>query len=200
MGKILDWIENKEPLKIAIMDYVEAELDVINFSDEYWLKHWKVFKRNKDKKIISQREFSERLYNYLWTPKVSELIIILYLEDVKDVHPTIYEINKLLRRTKDQYSATFKSIKKLGELDIIYTEPLGDSKRKEKQVFINKEIVKIYGDDEFRQMMLDEWNTDAKEYIKRKLSWLLKEKEKVEQRIKLIKKGKRVRKYGWNFV
>ena len=178
------------------MDYVEAELEVINSSDEYWLKHWKVFRRNKDKKRISQREFYERLYNYLWIPKVSELIIILYLENLKGIHPSIYEINRLLRRTKDQYSATFKSVKKLEELDIIYTMPLKNSKRKEKQIFINKEITKIYGDDEFRQMMLDEWNTDAKEYIKRKLSWLLKEKEKVEQRIKLIKKGKRVRKNG----
>jgi hypothetical protein len=197
MGKILEWIENKEHLKIAIMDYVEAELDIINFSDEYWLKHWEVFKRNKDKKRIIQKEFSERLYNYLWIPKVSELIIILYLEDLKDIHPTIYEINKLLRRTKDQYSATFKSIKKLEELDMIYTESLKDSKRKEKQIFINKKIVKIYGDDEFRQMMLNEWNTDAKEYINRKLSWLLKEKEKVEQGIKIIKKGKKGRVLGW---
>lgn len=189
MGKILEWIKNKEPLKIAIMNYVEGELDVIHFSVEYWLKHWEIFKRNKDKKRISHKEFNERLYNYLWTPKVSELIIILYLEDLKDIHPTIYEINKLLRRTKDQYSATFKSIKKLEKLDIIYTEPLKDSKRKEKQIFINKKIVKIYGDDEFRQMMLNEWNTDAKEYINKKLRWLLKEKEKVEQGIKLSRKG-----------
>ena len=143
MGKILEWIENKEHLKIAVVDYVEAELDIINFSDEYWLKHWEVFKRNKDKKRITQREFNERLYNYLWIQKVSELIIILYLEDLKDVHPTIYEINRLLRRTKDQYSATFKAIKKLNELDIIYTEPLENSKRNEKRIFINKKIAKI---------------------------------------------------------
>jgi hypothetical protein len=198
MGKILNWIENKEHLKIAIIDYVEAELDIINFSNEYWIKHWEIFKRKKDNRRISQREFNERLYNYLWIPKVSELIIILYLEDLKGINHTMYEINKLLRRTKDQYSATFKSIKKLEGLDITYTKSIPNSNRKEKQVFINKNITKIYGDDEFRQMMLNEWNTDAKEYIKRKLKWLLEEKEKVENGIRMIKKGKKGRVLGWN--
>ena len=86
MSNILDWIENKEHLKIAIIDYVECDLDIINLSEEYWIKHWEIFKRKKDNKRISPREFSERLYNYLWIPKVSELIIILYLEDLKDIH------------------------------------------------------------------------------------------------------------------
>ena len=193
MGKILDFIENKEHLKIAIMDYVEAELDIISFSDEYWIKHWEIFKHKKDNKRISQRVFRERIYNYLWIPKVSELLIILYLENLKGFNPTIYEINKLLRRTKDQYSATFKTVKKLEKLSIVSTMPVKESTRKEKQIFINKDIVKIYGDDEFRQMMLDEWNTDAKEYVKKRLNWLLKEKEKVENRIKMIKKGRRVK-------
>ena len=193
MGKILDFIENKEHLKIAIMDYVEAELDIISFSDEYWIKHWEIFKHKKDNKRISQRVFRERVYNYLWIPKVSELLIILYLENLKGFNPTIYEINKLLRRTKDQYSATFKTVKKLEKLSIVSTMPVKESTRKEKQIFINKDIVKIYGDDEFRQMMLDEWNTDAKEYVKKRLNWLLKEKEKVENRIKMIKKGRRVK-------
>lgn len=193
MGKIIEWTENKEHLKIAIIDYIEAELDIIHFSDEYWINHWEIFKRKKDNKRISQREFSERLYNYLWIPKVSELIIILYLEDLKGVNPTMYEINKLLRRTKDQYSATFKSIKKLEELNITYTKSIKDSKRKEKQVFINKKIVKLYGDDEFRQMMLDEWDTDAKEYIERKIKCLKRDKEQIEKKIKMIKKGRRIK-------
>ena len=145
----------------------------------------------KDNKRISPREFSERLYNYLWIPKVSELIIILYLEDLKDITPTIYEINKLLRRTTNQYSVTFKSVKKLEDLDIIFTKTIKGSNRKQKQIYIKKDVVKIYGDDEFRQMMLNEWDIDAKVYIKRKLNWLLKEKEKVENRIKMIKKSRR---------
>lgn len=190
MGELLGWIENKEHLKIAILDYEESELDIISFSDEYWMKHWKTFKRKKDKKV-SKKEFSERLYYYLWNPKISELIIILYLEDLKNNHPTIYEINKLLRRTKNQYSATFKAIKKLEELEIVHTKPVERSRRKEKQVFINKKVTRIYGDDVFRQMMLKEWNTDAKEYIKIKLKHLLKQKEEIEKRIKRIKKGKR---------
>ncbi|HIH31164.1 TPA: hypothetical protein HA235_00500 [Candidatus Woesearchaeota archaeon] len=191
MSNILDWIENKEHLKIAIIDYVECDLDIINLSEEYWIKHWEIFKRKKDNKRISPREFSERLYNYLWIPKVSELIIILYLEDLKDITPTIYEINKLLRRTTNQYSVTFKSVKKLEDLDIIFTKTIKGSNRKQKQIYIKKDVVKIYGDDEFRQMMLNEWDIDAKVYIKRKLNWLLKEKEKVENRIKMIKKSRR---------
>ena len=191
MSNILDWIENKEHLKIAIIDYVECDLDIINLSEQYWIKHWEIFKRKKDNKRISPREFSERLYNYLWIPKVSELIIILYLEDLKDITPTIYEINKLLRRTTNQYSVTFKSVKKLEDLDIIFTKTIKGSNRKQKQIYIKKDVVKIYGDDEFRQMMLNEWDIDAKVYIKRKLNWLLKEKEKVENRIKMIKKSRR---------
>ena len=108
MEKTLEFIKNKEHFKIAIMDYVEAELNIINFSEEYWIDHWEIFKQKKDRKRISRREFSERLYNYLWIPKVSELLIILYLEDLKGINPTIYGVNKLLRRTRYQYSATFR--------------------------------------------------------------------------------------------
>ena len=113
------------------------------------------------------------------------------MEDLKDITPTIYEINKLLRRTTNQYSVTFKSVKKLEDLDIIFTKTIKGSNRKQKQIYIKKDVVKIYGDDEFRQMMLNEWDIDAKVYIKRKLNWLLKEKEKVENRIKMIKKSRR---------
>ncbi len=194
MAKIEEFIENKEPLKIAIMDYKDADLDVIDFSDEYYINHWKVFERKLDKEIIPKREFSERLYNYLWILKVSECIIILYLEDLKNLHPIIYELNHLLRRTKDQYSSTFKIVEKLRNLDIIYTKPVKDSGRKEKQVFINKEVCKLYGDDEFKQMMLDEWDAFAKEYIKRRIEYMVKDKVKFENRIKMIKKGRREKK------
>jgi len=194
MEKTLEFIKNKEHFKIAIMDYVEAELNIINFSEEYWIDHWEIFKQKKDRKRISRREFSERLYNYLWIPKVSELLIILYLEDLKGINPTIYGVNKLLRRTRYQYSATFKNVKKLEELNILTTKRVKGSNRKDRQIFINKEIVKIYGDDEFKQMMLDEWDTDAKEYIKRRLNLLRKDKEKVEKRIKMNKNGKRIEK------
>jgi hypothetical protein len=190
MGKLLEFIKNKEHLKLSIIDYVDSNINIIHFSDEYWIKHWKFFKETE----ISKREFEEKLYNYLWIPKVSELLIILYLEDLKNINPNFYEMNKLLRRTKEQYSATLKSIQKLEKLDIIYTKPVEDSKRNEKQIFINKKITRIYGEDEFRQMMLEEWETDAKEYTKRKINSLLKEKEKVEYKIKMNKKGKRVKK------
>ncbi len=196
MSKLSEYLENKEQLKIGILDYVEAVLDIMNFSDEYWINHWETLETEKEKKRIlrkniSKREFSERLYNYLWIPKVSELIIIIYLEDLKGFHPHISELNRLLRRTSKQYSATFKVVKKLEELNIVYKKTAADAKHKDKQVFINKEVVRIYGDDEFRQMMLDEWNTTAKGYIERKLATLLKDKAKVEERIRLIKKNKR---------
>jgi hypothetical protein len=193
MGKLLEFIKNKEHLKLSIIDYVDSNINIIHFSDEYWIKHWEIFKETE----ISKREFEEKLYNYLWIPKVSELLIILYLEDLKNINPNFYEMNKLLRRTKEQYSATLKSIQKLEKLDIIYTKSVEDSKRNEKQIFINKKITRIYGEDEFRQMMLEEWETDAKEYTKRKINSLLKEKEKVEYKIKMNKKGKRVKKYGF---
>ena len=144
------------------MDYIDSELDIICFSDEYRVNHWKVFKQKKDKEKINDQEFSKRLFNYLWTPKVSELLIILYLEDLNGINPTIYQANKLLKRTSEQYSATYKCVSKLEELDIVYTKPIKDSNLNEKQIFINKYKVTIYGDDEFRQKMLDEWDTDAK--------------------------------------
>lgn len=192
MGKVLEFIKNREPLKIAIMDYEVGELSVIHISNKYYMDHWKVFKRAKDRNPITASEFNDRLYNYLWTQKVSELIVILYLEDIQDSHPTIFELNRLLNRANYQYSATFKSIKKLEQLDIIFTKPVKDSSRKEKKVFIKRNTVKIYGEDEFRAMMLKEWDTDAKEYIKKRVKGLREQKSAVQKRIKLIKKGKRV--------
>ena len=193
MGKLLKFIENKEPLKLVIMEYMAKQIDIVNYSDEYYIKHRDIFKRPAEKKTISDREFFERLNNYLYIEKVTELLITLYLEDLKGNNPTIYELNRFLKRTSNQYSATFKQVDKLEKLDIIYTKQVKESPRKEKRVYINKEITTIYGDDEFRQMMLAEWNTDAKEYIKRKLNGLLKDKDEFEKRILMVKKGKRVK-------
>jgi hypothetical protein len=192
MGNLTEWLKNIEPLKIVILDYEDNEVDLINFSDEYRLNHCDVFKRKKDKEI-SESEFGTRLYYYLSTPKVSELIVILYLEDLKGIAPTIYELNKLLNRREYQYSATYREVKKLEELDIILTKSLNSSNRREKKVYLNKGIVKVYGDDTFRKMMLDEWDTDAKGYIQRKLEKSLKDKEKAENRIRLNKKGRRIK-------
>ena len=102
------------------------------------------------------------------------------------------QLNKLLRRTNKQYSATHKTIRKLKELNIVYTIPVPDSKRKAEAVYINKEIAMVYGEDEFRQMMLNEWDSDAKEYIERTVSCLRRDKVEFEKKIKKIKKGK-----GW---
>lgn len=194
MGKLLKFIENREPLKLVIMGYEDKEIDIITFSNKYYVKHWEVFKRLKDKKRISEREFNERLNSFIWIEKVSELLIILYLEDLKGNTPTIWRLNKLLKRTSNQHSATLKEIQKLKALSIVFTKPVPNSPRNEINVYINKEITTIYGDDEFRQMMLDEWGTDAKAYTKLKLEGLLKEKGEFEKRIEMIKKGKRVKK------
>lgn len=175
------------------MEYMAKQIDIVNYSDEYYIKHRDIFKRPAEKKTISDREFFERLNNYLYIEKVTELLITLYLEDLKGNNPTIYELNRFLKRTSNQYSATFKQVDKLEKLDIVYTKQVKESPRKEKRVYINKEITTIYGDDEFRRMMLAEWDTDAKEYIKRKLNGLLKDKEEFEKRILMVKKGKRVK-------
>ena len=53
--------------------------------------------------------------------------------------------------------------------------------------------MKLYGDDEFRKMMLDEWDSDAKEYIQLKLEDLKNQKEEFEEQIRMIKKRKRVK-------
>lgn len=194
MGKLLEFIKNKEPLKLVILEYGDKIIDIISYSDDYYNKHWQVFKRNKDKGKITNREFFERLNNFIYIEKISELLIILYLEDLKGSYPTIYELNKLLKRTPLQYSATFKEIAKLKKLDIVHTKPVIESSRKEKRIYLNKSIVTLYGDDEFRQMMLDEWEIDAKEYIKMKLKDLQDEKEKFERMILMVKKGKRMKK------
>ena len=183
MGKLAELVKNTEDLKIVIMSYEDANLDIICISDKYYKDHWQLLKMPRERKQISEREFHERLWSYLWNQKVSELLIILYLEDLRGKHPTIWELNRLLQRTSNQYSATFKNISKLEKLDIVYTKDVEGSPRGEKEVFLNKKIVTLYGDDEFRKMMLDSWDTDAKEYIQMKLKGLLAEKVEFEKRV-----------------
>ena len=191
MNQILDFAKDKEKLKICISSYDEFDLDLINVPNKYYIEYWKFLKRKKERKIIEEREFRIRLYEYLWYPKISELMIILYLEDLKGNNPTIWELNKFLRRTKGQYPSTYKAVKKLRNLGIIETKDVSGSERKEKKIFVNKKIVNIYGDDEFRKMMLDSWNKEAKEYIEWRFGRLKQQKEQFEKRIELIKRGKR---------
>jgi hypothetical protein len=183
MGKLKEFLQNKEPLKIGIMDYESMELDVVHCSNEYYMKHRHILKRPMEKEI-SEREFIERLYNYLWISKVSEAVILLYLLDQKGQQPTIYGLNRLLKRTPLQYSATFKTVSKLAELEIVRLEGVFGSARGEKKIIINKQTTRVYGDDEFRQMMVDEWDLEGKAYMGRKLGWLLKEKEKIKKILK----------------
>ena len=48
MTKLAEFIKNKEPLKLGIVDYEESEVDIISMSEEYYLTHWKAFKRPKE--------------------------------------------------------------------------------------------------------------------------------------------------------
>lgn len=196
MSNLSKFLENKEDLKIGIMDYDEGDIDIPYFSEKYYYTHRHIFlseKENKKKETISDVLFRERLYDYLWTPKISELIIILYLEDLNNSNPTIYELNRFLRRTSKQYSSTHKAVNKLEDLNIVYTNSVKGAERNNKQVFINKEITKIYGDDEFRKLMLENWDKDAKIYTQKKLDNHIIQKEKIKKRIKLIKKGRRMK-------
>ena len=191
MGRLAELVKNTEGLKIAIMSYEDTNLEIICMSNKYYSEHLQLLKRPKERKKISEREFHERLWGYLWNEKVSQLLIILYLEELRGVNPTIWELNKLLKRTSKQYSATFKQVSKLEKLDIVHTKDVASSPRKEKEVFINKKIVTVYGDDEFRKMMLEDWDGDAKAYIEMKLRGLLEEKEEFERKIERVRDGKR---------
>ncbi len=189
MGKVLDFIRNKEPLKLAIMDY-EGYIDVIYVSYKYYKDHRDIFRRKADKEV-SEEDFRQRLYEYIWTPKISEMLVILYLERLDNRHPTIYELNKLLKRTINQYSSTYKAVSKLKQLDIVRTVPV-ESDRKDQQVMLT-DTVCLYGYDEFREMMLEEWDTDAKEYMQRRLKAMKKDKARLMKEIKMIKKGRRMK-------
>ena len=177
------FLANDEDLKLAIMDYEYANIDIINFSYKYLKEHWKILsddtipKKEKEAGDV----FFERLNRYLFNRKISELLVILYLLDLKNVHPKMYELNKLLKRTESQYSATHKEITKLCALDILRTEEVGDS-RKSQVVHINKTVTRIYGDDEFRQAQLNDWQS-AKEYIEGKLTALLEQKKQFMDRL-----------------
>jgi len=178
---------------MVIMDYNYKIIDILQYSDKYRADHWQVFKKKTDKKVVSDEEFFARLSSFISIEKISELLIILYLEGQKGSSPNIYELNRLLRRTSLQYSATFKEVKKLELLGIVRLQQVAGSSRRKKQVCINREMVTLYGDEQFRRMMLDAWQTDAKRYIKMKLNWLSKAKGEFERRILMVKKGKRVK-------
>jgi len=195
MHGIMDFVKNKEDLKLCILDYDCFEVDLIHVSNKYYKEHSSILK-SPQQKSLSEEEFGDKLYEYLWIPKISEMLIILYLEDKKDKHPTIWDLNRLLQRRTTQHSVTLRAIQKLSKLDIITTKTVTNAPRKNKQIFIKKEVVTIYGDDEFRKMMLEEWNEGSKKYIQMKLENLEKQKTKLEENIQRIKKGKRVKKNG----
>ena len=113
--------------------------------------------------------------------------------DLNSEHPTIWQLNGLLKRNKSQYPATYKAVNKLQRLKILKTKDIEGSPRGEKGVYVNKESATIYGDDEFRKMMLDEWDGEAKRYIEEKLKGLLEEKGKVERRLMVSNKGRMVK-------
>ena len=199
MGNVLEFKINKEPLKLCIMNYEVGQIDIVHISKAYYNDYKKILMTDLEKqkgRDIDENEFYSRLYDYLFNQKVSEILIILYLEDIKGNDLTLWGLNKLLHRTTNQHSATQKNIRKLEALDIVWTKPKPSSSRNEKWVFINKKIVKLYGDDEFKQMMIDEWNTDAKEYVKLRIEKLREKKARFEKRIEMAKKGKRVKKNG----
>ena len=180
MGKVLDFVNNKKELKIRIFNYSDNDLDIVNIPDKFYGLYGK--KHLKD-------DFHDKMYAFIWNKKVSELLIIIYLEAKKGIYHTIYALNQLLHRTKQQYPATLKNIKRLRDFGII---KFIESPRNGKKVFINDGVL-IYGEDEFRRWMVEEWDSDAKEYVKRNLVWYSSEKAKTEQRIKCIKKAKRVK-------
>ena len=172
MGKVMDFIKEKKDLKLAIMDYECFEIDSVDLSLGYARQHWDVFQRLSDREIKvfneeMKREFVDRLYSFIFTPKISEMLVILYLLDKDNISPNIYELNKLLKRNLPQYPATLKAIQKLVKLDILCLES-DNAGRNKKKIMFNKNQVKIYGDDEFRRLQLDNWS-DAKSYTEWKL-------------------------------
>jgi len=132
MGKLWDFAASKEPLKMVIMDYNYKIIDILQYSDKYRADHWQVFKKKTDKKVVSDEEFFARLSSFISIEKISELLIILYLEGQKGSSPNIYELNRLLRRTSLQYSATFKEVKKLELLGIVRLQQVAGSSRRKK--------------------------------------------------------------------
>ena len=192
MDDLWKFYKDNRNLKIRINNYRNKEIEIITYSEEYYLKHWNIFKRSTDKKKISDEEFYGRLFSFLTTSKISESLVIIYLEDLDNRTPTIYELNKLLKRTSNQYPATFKQVKKLCDLGIFYLKKEKDGRDKQK-IFINKDIAVIYGDEDFKKLMLKGWSTSAKEYIKHEIEKLNEEKQKMQDEIKFIKKGRRVK-------
>ena len=186
-----EFLKNAEPLRICIRSYKHQNIDIICYSPEYYKKHWEVFKGKKYNQKLKDEEFYDKLDLYLFTQKVSELLIIVYLLDKKQIYPNMFQLNKFLGRNISHFSATFKEVKKLCALDILKLEP--GTKRRERIVLLNKAVVKIYGDDEFRQMLLNEWNKGAKKYTKIRRESLIKEREEMEKKIERMKKGRRIK-------
>lgn len=184
-----EFLKNTEPLRICIRSYKHHNLDIIYYLHGYYENHWEVFKGKKYNQKLKDEEFYDKLDLYLFTQKVSELLIILYLLDKKQVYPNMYQLNKYLQRNQSHSSATWKEVQKLCALDILKLKP--GTRRKERIVLLNKDVVKIYGDDEFRQLLLNEWNKSAKEYTRGRFESLTDEKEEMEKKIERIKKGRR---------
>ena len=195
--KLAQFLANQEPLKLAIMDYEYANIDIITFSPKYAKEHWKVLSKKNEIMPVHEKEaeelFFERIWRYLFNRKISELLIIVYLLDLKEVHPNIYQLSRHLKRAKSQYSATHKEIKKLCELEILRTEEVGDS-RDSMTVHIKKEVTWIYGDDEFRKAQIEDWE-GARKYIEGKLSDLKQKKEtlidELDEQAEKMKKTRR---------
>lgn len=187
-----EFLKNTEPLRICIRSYKHHNLDIIYYFPTYYENHWEVFKGKKYNQKLKDEEFYNKLDLYLFTQKVSELLIILYLLDKKQVYPNMSRLNKFLGRNDSHFSATWKEVKKLCALDILKLKP--GTRRKEQIILLNKAVVKIYGDDEFRQMMLEEWNKEAKAYTRERFESLTKEKEEMEKKMERIKKGRKGKK------
>ena len=188
--KLTEYLKNKEDLKLMILSYKDSEMDIIQMSPQYHQEHWPIFKKPKEEKVTFD-DFWDRLYEFILIRKVSDLLVYLYLENSKGINPTIWQLNRYLKRTEKQYSYTFKIVDRLERLNIVKTEYIPNSPRREKAVMINKSFVALYGDDEFRQMMLDDWDITAKEYTFMKLKEHKEDKAKLEQKIKMMKKGRR---------
>lgn len=185
---------NKEHLKIAIMDYELFDIDIINFSDWYMQQYWKFLRRGTERAEINDDVlFFERLHRYIFHKKISELLVIMYLLDNKGKTVNIYELNQLLKRTKSKYSATLKEVDKLCRLGILEAEKSRKG-RKQTIVRINKDVTLIYGDDEFRQAQVEDWE-GTKGYIKGKLKELQEQKEKLiielDEQTEKMKKARR---------
>ncbi len=184
MGKLAKFTANTEHLKLAIMDYKYFNIEIVKFSPEYFNKHRHLFKRKRDPGDIDKTQFHNRLYEFLWSQKISELLAIVFLLDKEGKHLSMSRLNNLLGRNPSQYQATREPLKRMCRLDILrWVKGPNNSDL----IFINKDVTWIYGDDEFREALLEEWDGESKEYMRMKLKGLIKKKEAFEERIGNVK-------------